>query len=74
MKGFTIPAGVHVDVPVYALHHDEDYWEDPWKFIPERCYLKMQLQIVNAKQNALVIGNLLYRNVIKLKSRLFCSS
>ena len=36
VKGIRIPAGVHVDVPVYGLHHDEDYWEDPWKFIPER--------------------------------------
>ena len=36
VKGITIPAGTHVDVPVYGLHHDEEYWEDPWKYIPER--------------------------------------
>ena len=36
VKGITIPAGTHVDIPVQALHHDEEYWDDPWKFIPER--------------------------------------
>ena len=36
MKGITIPAGTHVDIPVYALHHSEEYWSDPWKFVPER--------------------------------------
>ena len=36
VKGITIPAKTHVDIPVYAFHHDEEYWHEPWKFVPER--------------------------------------
>ncbi|XP_073965058.1 cytochrome P450 6B6-like [Choristoneura fumiferana] len=32
----TIDEGVYVLVPVQALHHDEKYFEEPEKFIPER--------------------------------------
>ena len=34
--GLKIPKGVTVSVPVYAIHHDPEYYPEPEKFIPER--------------------------------------
>ena len=31
-----ITKGTEVQIPIYALHHDPDAWEDPEKFDPER--------------------------------------
>lgn len=36
LNGIHIPAGTEVVIPMYALHHDPDAWEDPEKFYPER--------------------------------------
>ena len=36
LSGIHIPAGTEVVIPIYALHHDPDAWEDPEKFNPER--------------------------------------
>ena len=36
LSGIHIPAGTEVVIPIYALHHDPDAWEDPDKFDPER--------------------------------------
>ena len=36
IDGITIPKHTLVDVPVYALSHDEEYWEKPFEFNPER--------------------------------------
>ncbi|XP_045477327.1 cytochrome P450 9e2-like [Harmonia axyridis] len=35
-KSFTIEAGHDIWFPIYALHHDSQYWPEPEKFIPER--------------------------------------
>ncbi len=42
-KAYTIPetsieldVGTAILVPVYAIHHDEKYYEDPEKFDPQR--------------------------------------
>ncbi|KAI9290474.1 cytochrome P450, partial [Neoconidiobolus thromboides FSU 785] len=34
--GYTIPANTDVLLSIYTLHHDERYWNEPEKFIPER--------------------------------------
>ncbi|KAK8769494.1 hypothetical protein V5799_014043 [Amblyomma americanum] len=34
--GFKLPKNCVVRVPVYAMHHDPEYFEDPEKFDPER--------------------------------------
>ncbi|XP_060072392.1 cytochrome P450 3A8-like [Ylistrum balloti] len=36
INGVRIPAGMHVHIPIYCVHHDPDNWKDPEKFIPER--------------------------------------
>lgn len=36
LNGIHIPAGTEVIIPLYALHHDPDAWEEPEKFDPER--------------------------------------
>uniref|UniRef100_A0AAY4B9K4 Cytochrome P450 3A n=1 Tax=Denticeps clupeoides TaxID=299321 RepID=A0AAY4B9K4_9TELE len=36
IHGVTIPKGVVVMVPTYALHRDPDFWTDPESFKPER--------------------------------------
>ena len=36
INGIHITKGMEVQIPIYALHHDPDAWEDPEKFDPER--------------------------------------
>ncbi|XP_025263909.1 cytochrome P450 9e2-like [Camponotus floridanus] len=35
-KPFTMEKGMTVWIPVYAIHHDAKYYDDPEKFCPER--------------------------------------
>nr|QTM97433.1 Cytochrome P450 [Sitophilus oryzae] len=35
-KQVTIPKGMAVTVPIYAIQHDPQYYKDPEEFIPER--------------------------------------
>lgn len=32
----TIPAGTNIEIPIYSLHHDPEYYPEPSKFDPER--------------------------------------
>ncbi|KAJ6647417.1 Cytochrome P450 3A14 [Pseudolycoriella hygida] len=34
--GITVYPGQQVDIPVYAIHHDKKYYDDPFEFKPER--------------------------------------
>ncbi|KAJ8019995.1 Cytochrome P450 3A11 [Holothuria leucospilota] len=36
VKGITIPKGFAIFVPIYAIHHDPDVWDEPEEFRPER--------------------------------------
>ena len=35
-NGLTIKAGNLVQVPIWSLHHDPQYWPNPEAFIPDR--------------------------------------
>ena len=32
----TIPEGAEIEVPIDLIHHNPEYWPDPYKFDPER--------------------------------------
>lgn len=34
--GYDIPAGHEVLIPIHAVQHHPDYWEDPEEFLPDR--------------------------------------
>ncbi|XP_077975714.1 cytochrome P450 3A29-like isoform X1 [Styela clava] len=36
IHGLTIPAGMLMVMPIHALCHDPEYWDDPMEFKPER--------------------------------------
>jgi cytochrome P450 len=36
IKGFEIPPYTNVIMPIYVVHHDEEIWDDPFDFVPER--------------------------------------
>lgn len=36
IKGITIPKGLPVMIPIYAIHHDPEFWPEPERFDPER--------------------------------------
>ncbi|CAO2658499.1 Nn.00g062220.m01.CDS01 [Neocucurbitaria sp. VM-36] len=36
IDGHHIPAGVDVGVPIYAIHHNPDYFPRPFDYLPER--------------------------------------
>ena len=36
IDGQHIPPGMIVGVPAYVIHHDPEYYPEPWRFVPER--------------------------------------
>ena len=36
VDGHVVPPGTQVSVNIYALHHDEQYFDDPFTFCPDR--------------------------------------
>ena len=39
LGGFTVPVGANVTVQIYALHHNEEYFPEPYAFKPERFHV-----------------------------------
>nr|UZE89871.1 cytochrome P450 CYP4416D1 [Chrysoperla zastrowi sillemi] len=35
-ENYTIPKGTNIAIPIFSVHRNEDYWENPLKFDPER--------------------------------------
>lgn len=35
-NNFIIPKGMRIYIPIFAIHHDEEYYPEPEEFIPER--------------------------------------
>ncbi|KAK3102689.1 hypothetical protein FSP39_013152 [Pinctada imbricata] len=48
LLGLKVPKGMVVNVPIYAIHHSPDLWENPDKFDPDR-YIDDVLSINNSK-------------------------
>ncbi|GIX93087.1 cytochrome P450 3A41 [Caerostris extrusa] len=42
---YTVPKGTVVLAPVWDIHHDPQYWPDPWKFDPDRFSLENKTSI-----------------------------
>ena len=36
VSGIIIPAGMAIHIPVWSLHHDPEFWPDPYTFNPDR--------------------------------------
>ncbi|XP_070565769.1 cytochrome P450 3A9-like [Ptychodera flava] len=36
INGVHFPKGIQVDIPIYGIHHNPQFWPDPEKFDPER--------------------------------------
>ena len=47
VQGMKIPAGTTVHINLWALHHDEDLWNNPFEFQPER-FLDADGQLLDA--------------------------
>lgn len=39
-KGYTIPAGTNLRIPIHLIHRHPDHWKDPEEFRPERWFDK----------------------------------
>jgi hypothetical protein len=39
IEGFKIPKGTDISFPIYSIHRDPKYWENPTKFDPDRYYI-----------------------------------
>lgn len=57
--GILIPKGTEVHVNTWLLHHDQDFWDAPWEFRPER-FLDDDGQVVDKshpnRQHLMVFG------------------
>ena len=59
LGGRTIPAGVQVVTNLYALHHDEEFWENPYEFHPERfldAYGEIQSPLSDVRRHLMPFG------------------
>ncbi|KAL8645262.1 MAG: hypothetical protein Q9210_006809 [Variospora velana] len=61
IAGEQLPAGVDVGVPIYAIHHNELYYPDPFGFKPERWEVggtiaKAELDLAKSAWNLFSLG------------------
>lgn len=45
LGGYHIPKGTNILMPIWYLHHSEKYWDEPYKFKPERFAPEKRNQI-----------------------------
>lgn len=36
LGGYRVKVGTQVNIPIWAIHHDEQWYEEPWAFRPQR--------------------------------------
>uniref|UniRef100_A0A194AJH2 Cytochrome P450 n=1 Tax=Pinctada fucata TaxID=50426 RepID=A0A194AJH2_PINFU len=36
IRGYKVPKGAGINICIYAIHHDPEYWPEPYKFDPDR--------------------------------------
>lgn len=62
IDGYAIPEGTRIGVNVYAVHHNEEYFPNPWLFSPERfleesvLYNKTEFDGMRAASSQFSIG------------------
>lgn len=39
INGIKIPKETELTFPIFAIHRDPEFWEEPEKFDPERCVI-----------------------------------
>lgn len=49
IDGHLIPPGTQVGVSMYALHHNEKYFPDPYRFQPERWLSENEAQVAKMR-------------------------
>lgn len=56
VNGFFIPKGTHVVINLWAIHHDEELWEEPEEFLPSR-FLDQSGQKLIKKDGFMAFGS-----------------
>uniref|UniRef100_A0A8W8NXU4 Uncharacterized protein n=1 Tax=Magallana gigas TaxID=29159 RepID=A0A8W8NXU4_MAGGI len=57
IEEYTVPKGTDISFPIYSIHRDPRFWENPTRFDPESCIgmrlaqVEMQLAIVSILQH-----------------------
>lgn len=36
INGYRVKVGTQVNIPIWAVHHDPQWYDEPWSFLPER--------------------------------------
>jgi cytochrome P450 len=51
IEGKEFPQGVTLGVPLYVLHHDEEYFPQPWEYVPERWIVDESATVGSENKN-----------------------
>lgn len=55
-SGVKVEKGTYVQVPIYSVHHNEEYFDEPEVFRPERFLAENRSQIVSGSYLPFLIG------------------